>query len=59
MNTEGKRVNFKDMPPEFFLPPADNADLWRETRMLILLSTAFIVVLAILVALTQGVVVKL
>lgn len=48
--------NHEDMPTEFYLPPADNAELWRETRMLLLLSVGFLVALAILVTLTQGVV---
>ncbi|OFB36622.1 hypothetical protein BA059_22685 [Mycolicibacterium sp. (ex Dasyatis americana)] len=59
MTANGIRVKVKDMPPEFFLPPADNADLWRETRMLLLLSIGFIVALAVLVTLTQGIVFKL
>lgn len=59
MNDDNRRVSVKDLPPEFFLPPADNADLWRETRMLLLLSVGFIVALAVVVSLTQGIVIKL
>lgn len=59
MPDDNHRVTVKDLPPEFFLPPADNADLWRETRMLILLSVGFLVALAVVVTLTQGIVIKL
>jgi hypothetical protein len=59
MSAKDDHLKFKDMPPEFFLPPADNADLWRETRMLLLLSFAFLTALAVVVTLTQGVVFRL
>jgi hypothetical protein len=48
----------KDMPAEFFLPPQTNAGLWNETVKLIAGCVAFIVILGIIVALTQGIVVK-
>jgi hypothetical protein len=54
-----QRVNMKDLPAEFFLPPQTNAALWSETWKLIAGSVAFIVVLGIVVALTQGIVVTL
>jgi hypothetical protein len=47
----------KDMPAEFFLPPQTNAGLWRETVRLVAGCVAFIVILGIIVALTQGIVV--
>ncbi|OBH06921.1 hypothetical protein [Mycobacterium sp. E1747] len=59
MPDDHHRVAVKDLPPEFFLPPADNADLWRETRTLLLLSFGFIFALAVVVTLTQGIVIKL
>ena len=46
------------MPAEFFLPPSTNAGLWRETALLVAGCYTFIVVLAIVVALTQGIVVR-
>ena len=49
----------KDMPAEFFLPPESNDALTRETIRLIVGCAAFIVVLGIIVALTQGIVVTL
>jgi len=49
----------KDMPAEFFLPPATNVDLWRETAALVVGCYAYIIVLALIVALTQGIVVNL
>jgi hypothetical protein len=48
----------KPLPAEFFLPPQTNAALTRETTRLVAVCVAFIVVLGILVALTQGIVVK-
>lgn len=54
-----QRVNMKDLPAEFFLPPPTNAGLWRETAMLVGGSVAFIVALGVIVALTQGIVVRL
>ena len=47
----------KDMPAEFFLPPQSDEALKRETIRLIAGCTAFIVLLGIIVALTQGIVV--
>ena len=47
----------KQLPAEFFLPPQTNAALKRETVRLVALCVAFIVVLGIVVALTQGIVV--
>jgi hypothetical protein len=51
-----KRRSMKDMPAEFFLPPPTKAALWRETAALIVGCYAFIFVLAVVVALTQGMV---
>jgi hypothetical protein len=48
----------KDLPAEFFLPPRTNAALKQETIRLVAGCVAFIVVLGIIVALTQGVVIK-
>jgi hypothetical protein len=48
----------KDLPAEFFLPPPTNAALWNETVKLVGGCIAFIVALGIIVALTQGVVIK-
>jgi hypothetical protein len=45
----------KDMPAEFFLPPQTNDALRRETLKLVAGCVAFIVVLGIIVALTQGI----
>ncbi|UXA11544.1 hypothetical protein KXD97_26665 [Mycobacterium sp. SMC-8] len=59
MAVDDQPTSTKEIPPEFFLPPADNAELWRETRMLLALSVGFIVALAVLVALTQGIEFKL
>jgi hypothetical protein len=47
----------KEMPAEFFLPPQTNAALKRETIWLVAVSVAFIVVLGVVVALTQGIVI--
>jgi hypothetical protein len=49
----------KDLPAEFFLPPQTNAALWSETVKLVGGCVAFIVILGIVVALTQGIVVTL
>ena len=49
----------KKLPAEFFLPPQTNAALQRETVRLVAVCVAFIVVLGITVALTQGIVIKL
>ena len=46
----------KDMPAEFFLPPQSNAALKKETIRLVAGCVAFIVILGIIVALTQGIV---
>jgi hypothetical protein len=46
----------KELPAEFFLPPQTDAALRRETVRLIAGCVAFIVVLGIIVALTQGIV---
>jgi hypothetical protein len=48
----------KDLPAEFFLPPQSNAALQRETFRLVVACVAFIVILGIIVALTQGIVIK-
>jgi len=48
----------KEMPAEFFLPPPTSAALTRETVWLVAVSVAFIVVLGVIVALTQGIVIK-
>jgi hypothetical protein len=42
----------KDMPAEFFLPPATNAALWAETAKLVVGCVAFIVTL------TEGIIIK-
>ena len=47
----------KDMPAEFFLLPQTNTALWRETARLVAGCVAFIVILGVIVALTQGIVV--
>ncbi|WP_238963465.1 hypothetical protein KN248_023080 [Mycobacterium paraintracellulare] len=52
-----QNTNMKELPTEFFLPPQTNAGLKRETVRLVAVSVAFIVVLGIIVALTQGIVV--
>jgi hypothetical protein len=46
----------KDMPAEFFLPPQSNDALKKETIRLVAGCVAFIVILGIIVALTQGIV---
>ncbi|EUA30586.1 hypothetical protein I553_4843 [Mycobacterium xenopi 4042] len=48
----------KDMPVEFFLPPATNAALWAETAKLVVGCMAFILMLASIVTFTQGIVIK-
>jgi hypothetical protein len=50
--------SMKDLPAEFFLPPQTNDALKRETLRLVAASVAFIVILGIIVALTQGIVIK-
>jgi hypothetical protein len=49
----------KEMPAEFFLPPQTSAALKRETVRLVAVCVGFIVVLGIIVALTQGIVIKM
>jgi hypothetical protein len=53
-----QNTSMKDLPAEFFLPPQTNAALRRETVRLVAACVAFIVVLGIIVALTQGIVIK-
>ncbi|BCO34342.1 hypothetical protein JMUB5695_00900 [Mycobacterium heckeshornense] len=53
-----KRASMKDMPVEFFLPPATNAALWAETAKLVVGCMAFILMLASIVTFTQGIVIK-
>jgi hypothetical protein len=48
----------KDLPAEFFLPPQTNAALGRETIKLVAGCVAFLVVLGIVVALTQGIIIN-
>jgi hypothetical protein len=48
----------KKLPAEFFLPPRTNAALTRETIRLVAACVAFIVMLGVIVALTQGIVLK-
>lgn len=45
------------LPAEFFLPRQTNAALQRETVRLVAACVAFIVILAVIVALTQGIVI--
>ena len=47
----------KDMPAEFFLPPQSSEALKTQTIRLVTGCAAFIVILAIIVALTQGIVI--
>lgn len=59
MNNEPrKRTAMKDMPAEFFLPPQSNTALWDETVKLVAGCVAYLVILGIVVALTQGIVVS-
>jgi hypothetical protein len=46
----------KDMPAEFFLPPQSYEALKKETLRLVAGCVAFIAILGIIVALTQGIV---
>ncbi|HXO82322.1 MAG TPA: hypothetical protein VN856_20820 [Mycobacterium sp.] len=48
----------KDLPAEFFLPPQTNAALRRETVRLVAVCVTFIVILGVIVALTQGIVLR-
>ena len=52
-----QRINMKELPAEFFLPPQTNAALRKETIRLVAGCVAFIVILGIIVALTQGIVI--
>jgi hypothetical protein len=52
-----EEARMKELPAEFFLPPQTDAALTRETVRLVALCVAFIVVLGIVVALTQGIVI--
>jgi hypothetical protein len=52
------RDRMKKLPAEFFLPPQTNAALQRETVRLVAACVAFIMILGVLVALTQGIVLK-
>ena len=47
----------KNLPAEFFLPPQTTEALTRETVRLVAVSIAFIVILGVVVALTQGIVI--
>ena len=47
----------KELPAEFFLPPQTNAALRGETVWLVAVSVAFILILGVIVALTQGIVI--
>jgi hypothetical protein len=49
----------KDMPAEFFLPPQSTEALKKETIRLVAGCVAFIVILGIIVALTQGFVITI
>jgi hypothetical protein len=53
-----KRASMKDLPAEFFLPPPTNAGLWQETAKLVVGCIAFIVILAVIVAFTHDIVIK-
>jgi hypothetical protein len=53
-----KGPDMKDLPAEFFLPPQNNAGLKQETIRLVAGSFAFVVILGIIVALTQGIVIS-
>ncbi|MDT5221336.1 MAG: hypothetical protein QOF15_3441 [Mycobacterium sp.] len=48
----------KKLPTEFFLPPQTKSAFWNETFKLVGGCIAFLMVLGIIVALTQGIVVK-
>jgi len=53
-----KHASMKDLPAEFFLPPPTNAALKQETVRVLTACVAFIVILGIIVAMTQGIVIK-
>lgn len=48
----------RDLPAEFYLPPQSNAALWQETWKLVLGCVVFLAVLGVIVASTQGIVVR-
>jgi hypothetical protein len=48
----------KDLPAEFFLPPQTSEALKKETVRLLAGCVAFLVILGFMVALTQGIVIK-
>jgi hypothetical protein len=49
----------KDLPAEFFLPPQTNEAFKKETIRLLTGCVAFLVILGVAVALTQGIVVTM
>jgi hypothetical protein len=51
--------SMKELPAEFFLPPHTNDALRRETIRLVAGCVAFLVVLGVIVALTQGIVITM
>ncbi|ETB18309.1 hypothetical protein O983_24920 [Mycobacterium avium 09-5983] len=53
-----QNTSMKELPAEFFLPPQTNAALKRETVRLLAVCVAFIVTLGIIVAMTQGIIIK-
>ena len=55
---DSRGIKLKDLPAEFFLPPPSNAALWTETVKLVGGCVAFIVILGVIVALTQGIVIE-
>lgn len=57
-SNDREHINMKDLPAEFFLPPPTNVGLWQETAKLVGGAFLFILILALLVAVTQGVVIK-
>ncbi|MCV7205033.1 hypothetical protein H7J71_23780 [Mycolicibacterium peregrinum] len=59
MNSQPReRTRMKDMPAEFFLPPQSNTAMWRETVKLVIGCVAYLLILGIVVALTQGIVIS-
>lgn len=53
------RDDEQELPAEFFLPPQSDSALRRETAALICGAVLFIIVLAVIVSLTQGIVVEI
>ena len=53
-----RNSSMKDLPAEFFLPPQTSEALKKETVRLLAGCVAFLVILGIMVALTQGIVIK-